>query len=180
MHLYSIQIFCLFPEINIFAYFDVKSKQTKLWASAWRHLLALFISFILVTNFHIKSCISRTFIISKIVHFWKGKHAVRQCQLFPYSLDMLLVIPGSIVRLMTRRFVDQIESPYEFLRFDFGKFQSPPQIWIWWRLFGRHFFDALTPMWHPSAPIPSPMWCETVARRHPLRDKQSWSFNQKY
>ena len=77
MSLYSIQFFCPFPEINIFTYFDVKSKWIKLWVSAWRHLLALFISFFLVTNFYIKSCISKlkydkmswTFIFSKIVYY---------------------------------------------------------------------------------------------------------------
>ena len=55
MCLYSIQVLCPFPEINIFTYFNIKSKRIKLWISAWRHLLALFISFILVTNFYIKS-----------------------------------------------------------------------------------------------------------------------------
>jgi len=30
MYLYSIQVLCPFPEIDIFTYFDVKSKQTRL------------------------------------------------------------------------------------------------------------------------------------------------------
>ena len=70
MRFYFIQVFCPLPEINIFTYFDIKSKRIKLWVSGWRHLLVLFISFILVANFYITSCKQKEKYEKKVLDFY--------------------------------------------------------------------------------------------------------------